>query len=237
MITVPEVLAELKSLGTEQTRKTFCNHGADPSKLFGVKVGDMKVVAKKIKNNQQLAMELFDSGIVDAQYLAGLVADGSKMTKKQLDSWSKNAGWQMVSEYTVAWVASENPAGQELALKWIQSKSENIATSGWATLSAIVSTKPDEELDLKVFEALLQQVVESIHQAPNRVRSTMNGFVIALGSYVRPLNAKAKAAAKKIGNVEVDVGNTSCKVPDALSYIQKIEAAKRVGLKRKTAKC
>jgi hypothetical protein len=65
----------------------------------------------------------------------------------------------------------------------------------------------------------------------------MNGFVIAAGSFVAPLTAKAKAIAKALGTVEVDMGDTSCQVPDAGEYIEKIETAGRVGKKRKHAAC
>jgi hypothetical protein len=65
----------------------------------------------------------------------------------------------------------------------------------------------------------------------------MNGFVMAVGSSVAPLFARAKATAKKLGKVEVDMGGTACRVPLALETIEKVESMGRVGKKRKTAKC
>jgi hypothetical protein len=65
----------------------------------------------------------------------------------------------------------------------------------------------------------------------------MNAFVIAVGTYVKPLLKQAKAAAKKIGAVSVDMGDTACKVPLASAYIERVEAVGRVGKKRKTIKC
>jgi hypothetical protein len=65
----------------------------------------------------------------------------------------------------------------------------------------------------------------------------MNGFVIAVGSYVTPLLKQAKAAAKEVGPVSIDMGDTSCKVPLATAYIAKVEAAGRQGQKRKTIRC
>ena len=96
---------------------------------------------------------------------------------------------------------------------------------------------PDEELDLEEVERLLQDVVDGIDAAQNRVKYTMNGFVIAVGSYVKPLGKKAKAVAKKLGKVEVEMGGTSCKVPLATEVIGKVEKAGRLGRKRKTIKC
>ena len=229
-------MSALKKKGSAQTRKIYARHGA-PTDMFGVKVADMKTIAKKIKGNQELALELFETGNADAMYLAGIVADGSLMNKMQLNKWAKNANWHMVSEYSVPGVVNENDAARDLAMKWIKSKKEHVASTGWTSYIAFISTREDEELDLKEIKGLLKQVEKDIHKMPGRVRYTMNGFVIAVGSYVKPLLKDAKATAKKIGKVEVEMGETSCKVPLATDYIAKIEKLKRVGKKRKSAKC
>lgn len=233
---VSEVLAELERLGSAATRKTLQKHGA-PADCFGVKVADLKTVLKKIRGDQALALALYDTGNSDAMYLAGLAADGAKMSRKQLDAWAKKASWSMISEYTVPWVAAESPHARAAALAWMDAKQERVAAAGWNTYAGLVSLRPDEELDLAEIERLLERVVKEIAAAPDRVRYCMNGFVIAVGAYVEPLLAAAKAAAKKIGAPEVDMGGTACKVPDATATIAKIEKLGRVGKKRKTVKC
>ena len=236
MTTVRQVMTELKKKGSEQTRKIYARHGATGN-FFGVKVADMKTIVKKIKGEQELACELYETGNGDAQYLAGMVADGSRMTKTQLQAWTKGAVWGMVSEYSVPGVACESPHARDLAMKWIGSKNEAIASSGWCTYAGVVAVLPDDELDLAEIKALLKRVVDEIDSAPNRVRYSMNGFVISVGAYVKQLLKQAKVTAKKIGIVEVDTGDTACKVPLATAYIEKIEKAGRVGKKRKTMKC
>lgn len=232
-----DVIKDLERRGTEQTRKTFARHGAPIDQMFGVKVGDLKTIAKMIKGRQDLALELYDTGNSDAMYLAGMVASGALMTKKQLESWAKKATWHMISDYTVPGVACESPFAAELAQKWINSKQPSIMCSGWTTWSGIVATQADEQLDLGAIESLLQRVVDNVHASPNRVRYTMNRFLISVGGYVLPLQKKAKDAAKKIGKVQADVGPTDCKVPNALEYIGKMIARGNAGKKRKTMKC
>ena len=78
---------------------------------------------------------------------------------------------------------------------------------------------------------------KTIHRQPNRVRSVMNGFVIAVGSYVQALTDVALQVGAKIGPVVVDMGGTACKVPYAPDYIQKVEKRGAIGKKRKTTKC
>jgi 3-methyladenine DNA glycosylase AlkD len=236
MPTVADILAELKTLGSESTKRTLIRHGAREP-FYGVKIADLKKIQKRVKRDHTLALALYDTAISDAQYLAGLIADPSKMTKAQLQKWVKTAAWGMVGDYTVAWVAAESRFGPELARAWIDSKAEAIAASGWNTWSSIVSITPDEELDLDELVELLERVQKEIHAAPNRVRYVMNGFVIAVGSYVPARTARAKAVAKAIGLVEVDMGDTACQVPAALDYIAKVEKAGRLGKKRATAMC
>jgi 3-methyladenine DNA glycosylase AlkD len=236
-MTTSQILTELKKAGTAQTKKIWTTHGAKEP-FYGVSIADLKKIQKTIKDNkQQIALELFASGVGDAQYLAGLMADGSKMSKKELQTWAGAAEWPMISEYSVAWVACENKDAFKIALEWIDSKKTNVATSGWNTLSSLVATRPDEELDIPGLKKLLTRIEKEIDKAPNRVRYCMNSFVIAVGSYVKELTALATATGKKIGAVEVDMNGTACKVPFAPDYIKKVADKGYLGKKKKTAKC
>lgn len=236
-MTSKQVLEEIKKAGSESIKKIHQKHGAKEP-FYGVKVEDLKKIQKKIKDDQQkIALELFASGVGDAQYLAGLMADGAKMSKKELQEWAESAEWQMISEYSVAWVASENKDAFDIGLKWIDSAKPNVAAAGWNTISSVMATRQDSELDISVLKKLIGRVEKEINNAPNRVRYCMNGFVIAAGSFVKELTPLATATGKKIGNVEVDMGGTSCKVPFAPDYIKKVIDKGYHGKKKKTVKC
>jgi hypothetical protein len=158
------------------------------------------------------------------------------MTKKDLQKWVENATWHMVGEYTVPWVASSSLHGREMALKWMDSKSEAIASSGWGTYSSLVAITEDADLDLAEIKSLLERVAKSIHQQPNRVKYVMNGFVIAVGCHVKLLHKLAVETGHSIGMVEVDlVGD--CKIPLAPDHIKKFAARSPIGKKRKSPKC
>jgi len=235
-MTAAEILAELPKLGSESTNRVLLKHGANEP-FYGVKVEDLKKIRKKVKRNHGVALALYDSGISDAMHLAALVSEPGKMTKVQLEKWAKGATWSMLSEYAVAWTAAESRFAVELGLKWIDSPKELIACSGWATLGSNVAITPDDGLDLPVFKDLLDRVRAEVRTAPDRVQYCMMGFVIAVGCYVVPLVPHAKAVAAAIGKVDVDVGDTSCKVPVATDSIAKVEAMGRTGKKRRTAMC
>jgi len=235
-MTAREILEELRTLGSESIKKVLRNHGVREP-FFGVKIGDMKKIQKRIKRDYRLALELYDTGNYDAMYLAGLVADDAKMTREDLNHWVKMANGGALASATVPWVAAGSHHGYELALEWIESEQENVAVAGWATLSSLVAMKDDDDLDPAGLKRLLQRVRDTIHQQPDSVRHAMNAFVIALGTYVRELSDLAAQAAAQVGQVSVDMGNTACKVPNALEQIQKARESGAVGKKRKTVKC
>lgn len=236
LMTAEKIVEELKRLGSDAYKKTLRNYNI-PEPFFGVKIEELKKIQKRIKQDYRLALDLYNTGIYDAMYLAGLIADDHKMTRKDLRQWLAKAKCSMLSEYTVPWVAAESPHGWELALEWIDSEKENVAAAGWATLTGLVSIKNDADLDLAELKKLLQRVQKTIHQQPNNVRYVMNGFVIAVGCYVRALTELALQTGTKVGKVTVDMCGTACKVPSAPEYIQKVQQRGTIGKKRKTAKC
>lgn len=236
MATLEQVMKRLESLGTESTRKTLVRHGA-PADIYGVKIGDLKPLVRELKGQQKLALELYATGNHDAMYLAGLVANGAEMTRAELEAWAKSPVWSMHAEHTVPSVVVESPHAVALAKKWIKAKDQLLAATGWNTYAGVLAIRADEELDLAEVKELLEKVVAEAKTAPNRVRYAMNSFVISVGSYVAPLLKEAKRVAKSLGTIEVDMGETSCKVAPMLATIEKIEKMGRVGKKRKTLKC
>lgn len=230
-----EILAQLKDLGNEGTARVLRSHGAhDP--CFGVKIGDMKPLQKQLKKNYSLSLELYDSGVYDAMYFAGLIAEPERMTKKDLTRWVKTAS-KPIASYVVGPIAAGSPAGWSQALAWIKSKKEIENIAGWAAVSAAASLYPDEELDLDEYRRLLTEVERTVHSAKDAVRYQMNSFVISVGSYIGSLTEPASKAGHRIGVLNVDMGNTACEVPFAPDYIEKVKARGNIGKKRKSAMC
>src|SRR5271165_7519317 len=153
-MTAREILEELRTLGSESIKKVLRNHGVREP-FFGVKIGDVKKIQKRIKKDYQLALDLYDTGNYDAMYLAGLIADDAKMTRKDLNHWVKKANGGALASATVPWVAAGSHHGYEIALEWIESEKENVAVAGWGTLSSLVAMKDDDDLDQTGLKRLL----------------------------------------------------------------------------------
>lgn len=236
-MTAQEILKALKPLGRESYKRVLMkNHGVQEP-CFGVPISELKKFQKRIKQDYQLALDLYDTGNYDARYLAGLIADDARMTKQDLQGWLNQARHQAVACFVVGWVTTGSPHGRELALKWIDSPKELVAATGWSVLSGLVAVKEDAELDLGELKQLLTRVQKNIHDAPDLVRYQMNGFVIAVGCYVASLTDYALQSGEKIGPVRCDLGNNDCKTPFAPDYIRKVQQRGTIGKKRKTVKC
>lgn len=236
-MTAEQILEELKALGRESYKKILVHNYGVKEPCFGVPIGELKKIQKRIKKDYQLALDLYDTGNYDAMYLAGLIADDARMTRQDLQCWVEKAYAGALPGATVPWVAAGSPHGREMALKWIESPQELVAAAGWATLSSLVSITPDTNLDLPELRRLLQRVRQTIHQAPDAVRYHMNTFVIAAGGCVAPLTDFAIEIGEAIGPVTADLGNNQCQVFFSPDYIRKVQKHGTIGRKRKTAKC
>lgn len=230
------MMDKIKELGSEQIKNILMNHGIKEP-LYGAKIGDLKKLVKYVKKNDVLARELYNTGNYDAMYLAGLSIKPKGMTKDEVEGWLEKAYCSAISVSIVSNVAAESNFALELARKWIKSDNEIIESCGWSTISNYISITEDELINMDEIIELLNIVETDINNNKNRVRYNMNGFVISVGVYVKELNERALEVAENIGNVKVDLGNTSCKVPVAKDYIEKVISMNKIGRKRKSCIC
>jgi 3-methyladenine DNA glycosylase AlkD len=222
-MTAAEVLRELETLGTEQNRKIYRRHGAG-DKLYGVSFANITKLQKRIKQDQAMAVELWASGYCEARVLAAQIADPAAMNEQALDAWVKDLDNPMVSDYFSGLLVKTSQARKKTD-KWVKSKNEWIGRAGWVTVARLAMEPND--LPNKYFEDYIEIIERDIHESKNRVRQAMNNALIAIGTRNELLEEKAIAAAKRVGTVEIDHGETDCKTPDAAEYIKKAVARKK----------
>ena len=208
-------LRELKRRGTAQNRKVYRRHGVGEN-MYGVSFADLRLLAKQIKVDQNLAMQLWATGNHDAQNLATLIADPVRFDAKLLDAWSKDLENYVITDQFAGLVVRTS-YGQKKAEKWHKARSEWIGRAGWNLIGQLALHQPD--LPDSYFEPYLFEIKTGIHQQKNRVREAMNHALIAIGIRSAALQEKALSAAQTIGPVEIDHGETNCKTPDAADYI------------------
>ena len=236
MISLEEVIRELESLATEQTKKVYRAHGVHEPH-WGVPTTAMRPLAKKIKRNQPLAEQLYATGNYDAMYFAGMIADPKVMTEEDFDRWMDSAYFFMLSDYVVSVSLAETDFAQTVADRWIKSGEELRMSAGWACYEWLLGSRPDNQFDPEKIIAMLNTVETTIHNQPNRTRYSMNGFVIAVGVSFVQLHEEALRVAEKIGTVNVSTEKGKCSVPVAAEAIRKAKEKNRLGFKRKNVRC
>lgn len=216
-MTLEEAMAVLEKAGSEQTRRTYARHGAkDP--MFGVSFATLKTLAKRIHVDHELACALWDTGNFDARNLAVKIVDPARMSSRDLDRWADASTAKMCHGY-VAQVVAEGPHARAKADAWLAESAVALRCTGW-TVVAVMAMRDDGTPDAW-FTERLAEIEASIRTVPSAQREAMNHAVIAIGCRSAALRRSATAAAKRIGKVEVDHGDTACKTPDAAQYIDK----------------
>ncbi len=225
------LLRELESRGSAQTRKTYGRHGVR-GPMFGVSYKDLDILAKRLKTNHLLALELWKTENHDARILATMIADPAALKAGELNRWMKDVEDHVVGD-AVGGVIARSRHGKSKADKWREAKGELLSYVGWSITARLAMN--DAELEDEYFKPLVEQIEKRIHAAPNRTRYGMNGALIAIGVRSAALRKLALAAARRIGKVEVDHGDTACKTPDAAAYIKKTLAHRKQQAGRKRA--
>lgn len=232
-MTYEEVMNELKTLGTEQSRKIYLRHGADLP-MFGVSIANIKKLAKKNKNNHDLGVQLFNSSNIDAIYLSQYILDVSLLTIDDLERIAMSTHYYMILDNVIANLAAKN---KEIAFtclrKWIQHDDHRFRQIAYSLYTLILLSYDNELIDSSDVFNRVKHVRETIHSEENRVRYSMNSFLIQAAVTFPEFTKPFKDLAKEIGKVNVHMGETSCKVPDAYTYIEKIEKMGNIGKKRK----
>lgn len=212
-----ETMSALEKAGTAQTRKTYARHGASEP-MFGVSFATLKTLYKRIGINQELAEALWNTGNFDARNLAVKIADPAGISSKELDRWAATPACRMCGGY-VGHLAAESPHALTKAEKWLGASNESTRFAAWSLIAAMAMI--DESTPDSWFAERLAQIEKTIHSAPNEHRYMMNQAVICIGCRNASLRKSAVAAAKRIGTVEVDYGDTDCHTPDATASIEK----------------
>jgi 3-methyladenine DNA glycosylase AlkD len=194
-MTVKEILAQLKSLGGDARRAHNAKAGA-PENQFGVKLGDIRAVAKKIKTDHELALKLWETGNVEAQLLATLIIKPKSLSADELDALTRSTTCAQAADWLNAYVVAEHPEKEALREKWMKAKDRWAARAGWNLTASRINKGADEGLDLA---ALLDRIEKEMPKAKPEVQWTMNNTLGAIGIHHAKLRKRAVAIGEKIG--------------------------------------
>lgn len=193
-MTLKETLKQLKALGNPKVRAQNAKSGAGDNQ-FGVSLGDIRVLAKKIRTDHALALSLWDTGNVDAQFLATLLIEPKKLSAEAMDRMVRSITFVRVADWLNAYVVAKHPDKEALREDWMGADDRWAARAGWHLTAERVAKDPDG-LDLP---ALLDRIQSEMADAVPEVQWTMNNTLAAIGIHVPKLRKRAIAIGEKLG--------------------------------------
>jgi len=187
-------LAQLKALGNETVRARNAKHGAGDNQ-YGVQVGDIRKLAKTIKADHELGLELWATENIDAMLLAILLISPKQLSSKELDGMVRAATFHWVADWLNAYIVKEHADKEALREKWMKAKDPWAARAGWNLTAERVVRRPDG-LDLS---ALLDRIESEMAKAPPAAQWTMNSCLAQIGIQSPKHRQRALAIGESLG--------------------------------------
>jgi 3-methyladenine DNA glycosylase AlkD len=193
-MTLAESLAKLEALGNEKVRALNQRNGAGENQ-YGVKLGDIRTLAKAIRTNHALALELWETGNLDARLLAILLMKPRDLSADELDRLVRSNAAPQVSDWLNAYVVKAHPDKEDLRQRWMASDDPMAARAGWSLTAERVAKQP-EGIDLA---ALLDRIEAELATAAALPQWTMNNTLAAIGIHHPAHRQRALAIGEALG--------------------------------------
>ena len=216
-MTLNETLKQLKALGNAKVRAQNAKSGAGDNQ-FGVSLGDIRALAKKIRTNHELALSLWESGTIDAQFLSTLLIQPKKLSAKEMDRMVRSITFVRVADWLIAYVLRQHPDKETLRQDWMAANDRWAARAAWDLTAERVAKSPDG-LGLP---ALLDRIESEMAGAVPEVQWTMNNTLATIGIHVPKLRKRAIAIGEKLGiyrDYPVSKGCTSPFAPIWINFM------------------
>jgi 3-methyladenine DNA glycosylase AlkD len=178
------------------------------------------VLAKKLKTNHELALALWDTGNLDAQFLATLLMKPTALSADESEKLVRSVTFAWLADWLHSYVVKEHADKETLRKKWMTSDDRWEARAGWQLTAGRVAKSP-EGLDLK---GLLDRIEKEMASAVPEVQWTMNCCLAEIGIHNPKLRKRAIAIGEKLGiyrDYPVSKGCTSPFAPIWIDYMVK----------------
>jgi 3-methyladenine DNA glycosylase AlkD len=214
MTTTADVMAELATLEDPKIREVNARHGDD----HGVNLGKLRSLAKRLKTQQDLAVELWDTGDTAARLLAILICRPKAFSRDELDAMLRQSRVPKVQDWLINYVVKKSQHAQELRLAWFADADPWVASAGW-TLTADRVAKSPENLDLP---GLLDLIEAQMKDAQDRLQWAMNTCLAQIGIEHAELRARAIDIGERLEVLKDYPTPPNCTSPFAPSWIAEI---------------
>jgi 3-methyladenine DNA glycosylase AlkD len=192
------VLARLKRLGTKRVRDGMARYGIPSDKAFGVSVGAMRQLAKRLGRNHELAVALWDTGWYEARMLASFVDEPARVTSAQMDRWCRDFdNWAICDTACFALFDRTPHAWRKVAL-WSRRRDEFVKRAAFALLASL--TVHDKDAGNEPFMQGLLLIERAASDERNFVKKGVNWALRSIGKRNLELNVVAVSMAQRLAN-------------------------------------
>jgi len=216
-MTLQETFDHLAALSDEKTRKYNLKSGIGENQ-FGVKLGDLRKLAKKIKSNHKLALELWKTENFDARMLAMLIIKPAELSADELDALVRSANYSRVADWLNAYVVKTHPDNETLRRQWMTDPDPMAARAGWNLTAQRIVSNP-ETLDIP---ALLTRLENEMAAAPADAQWTMNFCLAEIGINHPDYRQRAIEIGEKLGIYRDYPVSKGCTSPFAPIWINEM---------------
>ena len=216
-MTVNEILTKLKELGEESVHKRNLKFGAGDDQ-FGVKMGDLRTIAKKIKTDHELAKDLWKTGNLEARLLATLILVPKKLSAIELEEMVSVAKFYQLADWLNSYVVKEHPDKEMLRQKWMSSDDIMTGRAAWSLTAGRVTRNPDG-LDLL---GLLDRIEAEMPDAAPELQWTMNTTLAQIGICFPEYRERALAIGERLGIYRDYPVSKGCTSPFAPIWINEM---------------
>lgn len=216
-MTLEDTLKQLETLGNEKMRAQNRRHGGgDPQ--FGVRMGDIRNLAAKIKTNHELGIALWATGILDARLLAILLIKPKDLSRDEVDRMVRSATFSQLADWLNSYVVRQHPEKEALRQAWMAAEDPWAARAGWSLTSERIGKSP-EGLDLP---ALLDRIEAEMGGAAPPAQWTMNFCLAGIGIHFPEHRQRALAIGESLGLYRDYPVSKGCTSPFAPIWIDEM---------------
>jgi 3-methyladenine DNA glycosylase AlkD len=216
-MTLKDILKQLKSLGDEKVHAHNKKYGAGDNQ-FGVRLGDIRKLAAKIKTDDQLAVALWATGNIDARLLAILLIKPKSLSRDEMDRMVRSCNFVHVADWLNSYVVKNHPDKESLRQSWMEDSDPWAGRAGWSLTSERIGKSPDG-LDL---QALLDRIESEMGTAASEVQWTMNFCLAGIGIHFPSHRKRAIAIGEKLGIYRDYPVSKGCTSPFAPIWINEM---------------